>query len=119
MTFALFIISLVISVNLVLFKNKRYHNQDIFKVIIGFYLNILGLYKYKIKTGETLKHFSKKLALDFPAISNNIFRISILYNNLRFNEQKANHKKFILFLYLLALEIKVLIYILFNSKTSI
>ncbi len=117
-TFGLFIISLIISVNLILFKNKPNHNKDIFKLSICLYLNVLGSYKYKIKSGETLKHFSKKLALEFPSISTNIFRISNLYNNLRFNEPKANIKIFSLLLYLLALEIKVLIYILFNSKTS-
>ena len=114
-TIVIFLLSLIITLGILLMSQNS-KSKDIFKIIINIYLDLLERLNYKIKTGETLIIFSKRMSLSFPKISAQIFKISDLYNYYRFLSKKKYPQTVLVFFSLVKSQIIILIYLLFNSK---
>lgn len=114
-TIVIFLLSLIITLGILLMSQNS-KSKDIFKIIINIYLDLLERLNYKIKTGETLIIFSKRMSLSFPKISAQIFKISDLYNYYRFLSKKKYPQTILVFFSLVKSQIIILIYLLFNSK---
>ena len=110
---SIIIFSLILSITvvLILFLDIK-SNPYLKKININIYLYFLSKYKYKIHRGETLSSFSNRLAKQYPAISNQINNINLLYSSYKFKKNYVNKINFLsLFLRLLFLEINVIIHI--------
>ena len=111
----IFFITIFTTLKILLIKDYS-NKRDLNRHIINFYLNILRRFEYKIQTGETLITFSKRIALKFPEVSDQIYKLSELYNKYRFNPKKNNKQEIDLSLSLLKLEFEILSYVIINSN---
>ena len=108
--------TLIVTVVLVLFIELKYKN-NIIRINLDIYLNLLGYYDFQRQKGETLKSLSARIIKYYQHIDREVKAICTLYNSYKFSNKKLSAYELLeLLIKLIYYEIKVLSYVAIKSS---